>query len=91
MGENWLDEKQGVGRKVTGTRPLCRGRAWHVGVSFGAWGGCKEEGGRRMVWTDGGWCGRTEGMAGGPESADEGPCTIPLSKSLGKILSGGVT
>lgn len=63
-------------------RPLCRGRAWHVGVSFGAWGGCKEEGG---------WCGRTEGMAGELESADEGPCKISLPKSLGKSLSAGVT
>ena len=76
MGENWPDEKRGVGSKVTGSSaPVQR-------ESLACWGGCKEEGG---------WCGRTEGMAGQPESVEEGPCKISLSKSLGKSLNGRVT
>ena len=64
--------------------PCAGGELGMLGCHLGLGVGAKKR-------EDGGWCGWTEGMAGGPESVDEGPCTIPLSKSLGKILSGGVT
>lgn len=53
-------------------------------TEFGAWeGSAKKREGRE-------WCRRMEGMDGEPQSADKGPCKIPLFKSPGKILSGRI-
>lgn len=53
-------------------------------TEFGAWeGGAKKREERE-------WCRRMEGMDGEPQSADKGPCKIPLFKSPGKILRGRI-
>lgn len=70
MGENWLDEKRGVGRKVTGSSAPVQGESlacWGViwGLGWVQRRGRTDDGvdGWRMVWTDGryGWRARISG------------------------------
>ena len=87
MGRSWPGEGDGE----ESHRQLCpvRGKSlafWGIiwATEFGAW----ERGAKKREERE--WCRRMEGMAGEPQSADKGPCKIPLSKSPGKTLSGGI-